>query len=165
MTTHLIYGYADPRCGDECEFGGQIRYIGKSVNPWKELATRLRGDAGPNAAVMKWIRELNYQELEPTLFILGIATDDSWPEMEKQMISTSRAAGFPLLNATSGGRSLGKVVRLLGPSKKLLVSIPESLWIRLRVDAAHRDMSANKRLAKIIESECTSRIVPTEASS
>lgn len=101
MTTY-IYALRCPESGD-------IRYIGKSVNPQKRLSAHI--SAAMNHAyrhhTSNWIRKLSGSNLAPSVEILEkIPVGQSWREVERRWIREGRDKGWPLTNSTSGGEGL-----------------------------------------------------------
>jgi hypothetical protein len=93
MTWH-VYSLSDPR-------DGAIKYVGKSLDPWRRLYThRSKWAAG---AVRNWVTELF--PLEPKLEILERLGDSATEAMfaERNWIAKLRASGATLLNTSNGG--------------------------------------------------------------
>lgn len=91
-----IYGLKDPR-------DGLIYYIGKTINLRERFKNHIGGDC--NAKKTAWIQDLAINGLEPEMVILEIATEQTWPALERKWIREGMDAGWPLANATSGGES------------------------------------------------------------
>ena len=93
MTWH-VYSLSDPR-------DGAIRYVGKSLDPWRRLYThRSKWAAG---SVRKWVTEIF--PLEPKLEILERLGESATEAMlaERNWIAKLRESGAKLLNTSSGG--------------------------------------------------------------
>lgn len=95
--------------GLHCPLSGEIRYIGKSVNPQKRLrahiscATRRAADHHTS----RWIRRLAANDLAPSLVILHeVGPDERWQDVERELIADAIDRGLPLTNSTSGGEGL-----------------------------------------------------------
>ena len=95
-TRWYVYALCEPATGE-------IRYIGKSRNPW----TRLDSHRSHNAAqrIRKWVSSLTSS---PKLRILSeFDTDREARHEEERLISEARASGVVLLNRKFRDRSPG----------------------------------------------------------
>ena len=101
MITSYIYGLWDP-------LAGELRYIGKSIDPERRLVirnSRAKTGKGDNP-VHCWIRKLLVQNERPMLEILEEVTEKTWREIEKDWIKQCRNMGIDLLNVHDGGGGL-----------------------------------------------------------
>lgn len=94
-----IYGLAHPTTGE-------IRYIGKSVQPEKRLREHVlsaqSGKTQHHAA--RWIRTLLSKNLCPKQTILMEIPDGSkWSHFEQFFIASAKSMGLRLTNSTAGG--------------------------------------------------------------
>lgn len=101
--TVTIYGLIDPRTGE-------IRYVGKAIDPEKRLRGHMRERGVTHKA--KWIQALKRLGLRPILRILEEIHDSNdldWQQREVFWIASLRQNGCPLTNLDGGGR-LGKCI-------------------------------------------------------
>lgn len=84
-----------------CPMTGQVRYIGKAVDPAARLKTHLADSLRRNTPVYCWIRKLLGMGQSPSMVILEAAPHD-WREAEVRLIAEYRAKG-ELLNVADGG--------------------------------------------------------------
>lgn len=89
-----IYGLADPTTGD-------VRYVGKAVDPLKRLKEHLR-ERRRASPLYSWIESLRRRSLAPALVVLETCPADEWPDRERFHIAALRASGG-LLNLADGG--------------------------------------------------------------
>lgn len=95
---HKVYGLTDPRTGE-------VKYIGKSVNPIHRLAVHLHYAAkGGHTHAFRWMKGLLDQGLKPGLVIL----EEGIPETEVDdrecwWIAEGEERGWRLTNMTDGG--------------------------------------------------------------
>jgi hypothetical protein len=95
--TVYIYALADPNTG-------QIRYVGKTIEPRRRFATHCRGDkADVHSHRARWIAKLKANGLKPVLHILETVEDARWQEAECKWIAFYRSTGCDLVNSTDGG--------------------------------------------------------------
>lgn len=95
--------------GLHCPLSGEIRYIGKSVNPQKRLRAHIscaiRGAADHHTS--RWIRRLAASDLAPSLVILHeVGADEKWQDVERKFIADAIQRGLRLTNSTAGGEGL-----------------------------------------------------------
>ena len=95
--------------GLHCPLSGEIRYIGKSVNPQKRLRAHIscaiRGATDHHTA--RWIRRLAASDLAPSLVILHeVGQDERWQDVERKLIADAIQRGLRLTNSTAGGEGL-----------------------------------------------------------
>jgi hypothetical protein len=91
-----IYALRDPD-------SQEIRYIGKSLNPWKRLSSHIKDkDKTPKTC---WIHKLLNQHKKPILDVLDKVKEEYWKEVECLYIAYYKKLGHPLLNMTEGGDS------------------------------------------------------------
>ena len=98
--------------GLHCPLSGEIRYIGKSVNPQKRLRAHIscaiRGAADHHTS--RWIRRLSASDLAPSLVILHeVGPDEKWQDVERKLIADAIRRGLRLTNSTAGGEGLDYV--------------------------------------------------------
>lgn len=98
--------------GLHCPLSGDIRYIGKSVNPQKRLrahiSSAIRGATDHHTA--RWIRRLAASDLEPALIILHqVRSGERWQDIERKFIADALKRGADLTNSTAGGEGLDYV--------------------------------------------------------
>lgn len=91
-----IYGLVDPR-------NGEVRYIGKTVNPSHRLCEHLRDARTKQNHRARWIACILRDGITPLLRVLQEATAGTWSEIERQQIATHREAGCRLTNGNAGG--------------------------------------------------------------
>lgn len=98
--------------GLHCPLSGEIRYIGKSVNPQKRLRAHI-SCAVRHAAdhhTSRWIRRLAASDLAPSLVILHeVGPGEKWQDVERRLIADAIQRGLPLTNSTLGGEGLDYV--------------------------------------------------------
>lgn len=83
---------------------GEVRYIGKAVDPQQRLAHHLYPSAlKPETHKNRWLRQLLAQGLKPTTSILESVTDRPWQEAEREWIARYRESGANLTNILDGG--------------------------------------------------------------
>lgn len=134
MRKAMIYAYEDPHDPSNCERAGRIRYVGRSVNPEKELLIRKgRRTTLSRPAwkypVVRWVRSLEAQGLSPRLIILeSVVGEGNWDAAERKWIAVMKARNEPLLNLTDGGEGFTS-----GEARRIQASLwanPE--WARKR---------------------------------
>lgn len=86
-----IYGLCDRETGE-------IRYIGKAVDPEKRLAGHMRECRRRNTPLYAWLRKHG----EPKMVIIEAGCSD-WRVSERRHIAWARASGLRLLNVADGG--------------------------------------------------------------
>lgn len=106
---NYIYGLFDPR-------DGELRYIGKSINPKQRLTNHLNDKSITWRT--NWLKELKRLNLKPLLYIFESFKDNNlWQEKEIYYIAIAKNRGIKLTNCTSGGDGL------LNPPKEVLDKI------------------------------------------
>ncbi len=98
-----IYGLVDPLVG-------QIRYIGRSLDPlarFKQHLTEVRKPTGDwrgeyNSAKRRWLQDLASAEKQPRLIILETTDAAHAHQVERAIIHSYIAVAVPLLNIQSG---------------------------------------------------------------
>lgn len=100
MKTIYIYTLEHP-------ITGEIRYVGKTVNPQKRKA-----DHNSKAVQLlnqrhlsRWILSLLNQGLKPKMIIIDSIQSNNWEWLEQYWISQFRVWGFNLCNHAIGGNS------------------------------------------------------------
>lgn len=99
--TNYIYALLCPE--------GEIRYIGKTSNPYMRLAKHISaaksGETKHHTAT--WIRSLLRKGQKPELeIVLEVPEGEPWQQYEIRMISEFKAEGHRLTNSTVGGDGL-----------------------------------------------------------
>ena len=94
----IIYALTDPR-------NGKIRYVGKSNDTYLRLKSHM-SEARRNSGThrLNWLRQLLNLSLDPILTILEEVEDEDWQDRERYWIAYGRSVGWPLTNATAGGK-------------------------------------------------------------
>lgn len=96
LSTHIVYGYADPR-------DGALRYVGKSSTG----LTRLKQFGSHGHRCGNWIKKLATQGLRPKILVLDALSPDASAEdlngAEVYAIRKYRRLGCDLTNLTDGG--------------------------------------------------------------
>lgn len=92
-----------------CPLSGDIRYIGKSINPKSRL--RAHVNAALNKAydhhTSRWIRHLAKLNHHPELVILDVVADgEDWRNVEREWIASAITSGWRITNTTAGGEGL-----------------------------------------------------------
>lgn len=126
-----IYSLSDPQTGE-------IRYIGKSINPKKRIDNHLHIKKKSHCSC--WIQSLRNKKLKPLFDIIDTVSKEDWIFWEQWWICQAKAWGFRLTNHSIGGeghsgakqskesnkkRSLALKGRELGPysdERKLAIS-------------------------------------------
>ena len=94
--TVFIYALKEPDTGE-------IRYIGKSIDPEERLKTHIRLARKEDSHKARWIRKLLESGFKPVLEIVDEVPDEFWQQWEAAYIDFFRGEGFLLVNGTSGG--------------------------------------------------------------
>jgi hypothetical protein len=96
MLNVFIYALSDPRTN-------QIRYIGKSNNPYNRYSNHYNSARDKNTHKRNWINNIRKDGLRPELIILDEVPKVNWQYWEKFYISLFKSWGFDLVNYTTGG--------------------------------------------------------------
>ena len=92
-----IYGLRDP-------ISGEIRYIGKTNNLKKRLATHLHlAKSDVNRHKKHWLKKLKESGVKPEMVILEKVDSCEWEEAEKRWIAHGIENKWPITNLTEGG--------------------------------------------------------------
>lgn len=86
-----------------CPLTGEIRYLGKSDNPFKRFKGHLELAHVKQSHKNSWILSLRAQELKPWMELLDEAPVAEWQFWEREYIRVFRAIGIKLTNLTEGG--------------------------------------------------------------
>lgn len=87
-----------------CPKTGDVRYIGKAVDPSRRLRQHLSASSLMKSYTNRWIAGLIREGHRPMLrVVLAIGADENWQEVEKQCIALGFALGLPLTNTSAGG--------------------------------------------------------------
>lgn len=92
-----IYGLVDPRTDE-------IRYVGKSIDPWKRLKSHIKETSykeKKNYHSKCWIKQLLNEGLEPNLVIIEECNENNW--QEREMFWIQHYGYNNLTNLTLGG--------------------------------------------------------------
>lgn len=97
--TAYIYGLVDPN-------DGQLKYVGKTIDPKTRLDIHLRR-AKKNRA-KTWFRQLLKAKKKPQLYIIDQVeyteeTTHLWKDLERFYIQYMKFVGCPLINKHPGG--------------------------------------------------------------
>lgn len=95
MSEVYIYGLKDPRTGE-------IRYVGKTVNPSSRFSFHMAGN-DVNRHKQNWLTGLKREGVKPEMVILEVTDEDRWEGREKYWIAKGRKDGWPLTNIAEGG--------------------------------------------------------------
>lgn len=91
-----IYCLKDP-------IDGKIKYIGKSIDPYKRYSDHLKKHKYKSTTKNNWIKKLHSLNEKPILEILDAVPDNEWSFWEKYWIGLFKTWGFILYNLTGGG--------------------------------------------------------------
>lgn len=98
--TIYIYALLCPKSGD-------IRYIGKSIDPRRRLAKHLQDAKTPKNYNQRWIASLVREGLEPGLLVLKeLSEGEDWQQVERAAIAAGFANGLKLTNTSAGGEGV-----------------------------------------------------------
>lgn len=88
-----------------CDETGDIRYIGKSADPWQRYTVHLQEYKNPKFSCHRynWLRSMEKKGRKPKLLLLQRVPNEEWPEWERTWISVCREAGMNITNDTDGG--------------------------------------------------------------
>lgn len=107
--TVFIYGLVCPVAGD-------IRYIGKAIDPERRLRKHILDARSPKNYNQRWISSLLRNGLSPSVRILcEVPPDIDWRDVEKSYIAHGRSSGLCLTNTSEGGEG----VRITDPEVEL----------------------------------------------
>ena len=84
-----------------CPESGDIRYIGKAMNPERRFKQHL-SCANRKYPVYAWIASLRARGLSPGMFVMR-SGEGRWQDQETALIASYRAAGCKMLNVANGG--------------------------------------------------------------
>ena len=134
--------------GLHCPLAGEIRYIGKSVNPQKRLRAHI-SCAVRHAAdhhTSRWIRRLAASDLAPSLVILHkVGPNEKWQDVERRLIADAIQRGLPLTNSTLGGEGLDFVND--GDRQRYLANLSASMKRYCNTEAGKRQMAKLSAIA------------------
>jgi hypothetical protein len=139
-----IYQLRDPR-------DGEIRYIGKAVDPVHRL--RYHKWHNKSGHVGNWLEILRGLDLLPIMEIIEVSDAEAWAEREKYWIAFGREQGWKLTNITSGGED-GTFVR----SRESIEKSAAALRGRKRPQEVMDRVYATKRARGWISPEGRARI-------
>jgi hypothetical protein len=160
----FIYGLIDPTTLD-------VRYIGKSNNPYKRLYGR-GGHLNPKAASHThkacWIRSLLRQNLQPTCCILEQCENIKaiYDAREINWIAFGRQIGWLLTNATDGGdgSQLGQISdsgrRAIIESNKRRRGEHHSEKTKIKISTALKGIRRSKKTREKISEVAKLRVGP-----
>lgn len=100
MKTTFIYAHLEPH-------EDEIRYVGKSGDPWGRVSTHLRDSKTEKFYQARWLNSLTERGLKPRLEIIAEVPIEDWEFWERHYIKYFRDLGFRLTNATPGGDGTG----------------------------------------------------------
>lgn len=86
-----------------CPLTGEVRYLGKSNNPFKRLIVHTSTAGNTKSHKNSWILSLREQGLKPTMDLLDEVPVTEWQFWEREYIRVFRAIGIKLINGTDGG--------------------------------------------------------------
>jgi hypothetical protein len=87
-----------------CPETGNIRYVGKTVNPSTRLRDHHRDTKDlPHLHKSRWLKKLQGRGLSPEMEIVETCEDVDGSAREKVWIAAGRKAGWPLTNISEGG--------------------------------------------------------------
>lgn len=95
----FIYSLEDPMTHE-------IRYIGKTNNPYDRYKAHKNISRDKNTHKRNWINKLRINGLHPIMNIIDVVKIDEWGFWEKYWIQQFNVWGFNLLNYTDGGEGL-----------------------------------------------------------
>lgn len=96
MRTVFIYTLNDPTTK-------KIRYVGKTKNPRKRLASHIEDLKRTRSHRANWMRSLLNQGISPEMEIVDEVLEVEWPMWEAAYIQFFLEQGCELVNATFGG--------------------------------------------------------------
>ncbi len=86
-----------------CPKTGQVRYIGKSDNPFARFYRHLLRSKAEDSYKARWIVSLQSAGLQPTMELLDEVPVSEWESWEREYIRVFRAIRIPLTNTSEGG--------------------------------------------------------------
>lgn len=148
-----IYGLVDPR-------NNRIRYIGKSINPWKRFSNH-SCPSSLNKSLCnknKWIKKLISLKLKPKLIILCKCLNKNTDIKEKYYISYYKNKGYKLVNERPGGEGWpsGKKLRECSSYINGVLAVQKSVTIRDSKTNLEKIFNSVKETAKYLKTNpCT----------
>lgn len=138
---------------------GEVRYVGKTINPEKRLREHIRRARTKSENVRRthndnWINALLSVGVEPSLVCLETGEGiDTWQEAEKRWIAYYREQGCDLVNIKEGGN--GSSDRRTSEETRALISEklrgrPVSEETRRRISEANK---GKKRTPEVVEAQ------------
>lgn len=92
-----------------CPLSGEIRYIGKSIDPERRVKGHMSAARAGSYShhTSRWLRKLDRCGLAPEIVVLQeVPEGDDWRQVERGWIASAIAEGWPLTNSTAGGEGL-----------------------------------------------------------
>jgi len=131
---------------------GEIRYIGKTVNPRHRLSSHISAAKAARTKhyASNWIRSLLASGERPALEIVcEVPEGDPWQPYEIRLIAEFKADGHRLTNATSGGDGVtgldSEAIAKRVASAKVTRSTPE---YRARISALMKEIHGSDEMRK-----------------
>ena len=84
----------------------EIRYVGKTNNPYQRFRHHLVSSANPKSHKRNWINSLREEGLKPIMQIIDEVEEIEWQFWEQYWIVQLKCWGFDLVNHTAGGDGL-----------------------------------------------------------
>jgi len=127
----FIYGLVDP-------LTKLVRYVGKSVVPYKRYSQHIKIVESAKRRKQRWINSLLRENVKPLLIILEVTRDQEWQKYEKKWIKFCRDKRLDLTNHTDGGDGLHNPdnetkMRMSKSRKKLFEDEDYRKWYRENV--------------------------------